>query len=186
LLYGTTLLGGGAGCGGAGCGTIFRLNPTDSSFEILHTFGEPDGRYPSGPLLEALDGTFYGAGSGGGTGCGGDGCGVAFKIDQAGAFSVVHVFNGSDGRLPTRFLQAADGGLYATTILGGGTGCLGNGCGTIFSMDPTGAITTLHVFSGPDGNGPGGLIQAVDGALYGATVSGGSRDQGVVYRLRIP
>ena len=47
-------------------------------------------------------------------------------------------------------------------------------------------VTFVHGFSGPDGELPryGALIQGRDGALYGTTQSGGSANEGVIYKLR--
>jgi len=59
-----------------------------------------------------------------------------------------------------------------------------DGNGTIFKIDPSGNLTTLHSFAGTDGAHPRGrLIEASDGNLYGTTVSGGSADVGVVFRI---
>jgi uncharacterized repeat protein (TIGR03803 family) len=106
-------------------------------------------------------------------------------------------------------IQASDGNLYGTTSLGGtnlggnenNSLCLLeaellDGCGTIFEIPPvtggtTGTLTTLHNFGGTDGfngtngtfplpaYGGNGLVQATNGVLYGATVSGGATDTGV-------
>src|SRR5262245_22497894 len=55
-LYGTT-----PGGGTAGGGTVFRLNPDGTAFEILHSFAcESDGCFPQGTLTAASDGKFYG------------------------------------------------------------------------------------------------------------------------------
>jgi len=45
-------------------------------------------------------------------------------------------------------------------------------------------FTTLHNFSGPDGEQPEqGLIQAFDGNLYGTTIGGGASGQGTLFRI---
>jgi uncharacterized repeat protein (TIGR03803 family) len=74
----------------------------------------------------------------------------------------------------------ADGNLYGTTFLGGT-----NGDGTIFRITPSGALTTLYNFSGPDGNEPiDSLLAMPDGWLYGTTLNGGIYgDEGTVYRI---
>ena len=57
------------------------------------------------------------------------------------------------------------------------------GCGTIFSVTPTGVLSILHNFEETDGAMPyGGLFQATDGNLYGTTFVGGT-GQGTIYRL---
>ena len=46
-------------------------------------------------------------------------------------------------------------------------------------MTPTGALTTLHSFDGTDGATPvAGLIEAIEGNLYGTTPSGGNGPSG--------
>jgi uncharacterized repeat protein (TIGR03803 family) len=81
-LYGATISGGGVSCtnGDLGCGIVFKIGAT-STFTVLHDFtGGSDGLGPSGLTLDSV-GNIYGvAGEGAGTGCGGFGCGVVFKI----------------------------------------------------------------------------------------------------------
>ena len=56
----------------------------------------------------------------------------------------------------------------------------------MFTIDTTGTLTTLHSFAPSDGMLSGGrLIQASDGHVYGATVSGGPYNGGVVFRVRL-
>jgi len=63
-----------------------------------------------------------------------------------------------------------DGNFYGVTQAGGQD----NG-GTIFSLTPNGKLTTVHSFSGPDGDEPmAAPIQATNGILYGTTAYGGS------------
>ena len=58
--------------------------------------------------------------------------------------------------------------------------------GTIFTIDATGTLTTLHSFAATDGAFPvADLIQASDGNLYGTTESGGPIGGGVVFRVRL-
>jgi uncharacterized repeat protein (TIGR03803 family) len=79
-----------------------------------------------------------------------------------------------------------NGRLYGTTVVGGGTGCGGGGCGTVFSIDPdTGAETVIHSFQGgTDGEYPGTGVIDVKGALYGTTSDGGAYGYGTVFALR--
>jgi uncharacterized repeat protein (TIGR03803 family) len=91
--------------------------------------------------------------------------------------SVLHIFGAPqaspDGQYPdAAAIFASDGKLYSTTTSGGL-----QGCGTIFSFDPaTQAYTTLYSLDcEKDGTAPiGGLIEAVDGYLYGTTTAFGS------------
>jgi hypothetical protein len=53
----------------------------------------------------------------------------------------------------------------------------------VFKLDPTGKVTVLHSFGGPDGNIPSGSLLFFAGSHYGTTPSGGASDYGVVFRL---
>jgi len=99
-------------------------------------------------------------------------------------------FENSNGANPKygRLIQGKDGNIYGTTQFGGASSC-NLGCGTVFRMMPDGSLTILHAFVGMDGAAPGGLLQATDGNLYGATQAGGT-DQadcvngcGTVFRI---
>ena len=51
-LYGTTLEGGGSGCGGSGCGTVFKLDWGDWTPHQLYAFqGGSDGAKPNAGLI---------------------------------------------------------------------------------------------------------------------------------------
>src|SRR5439155_18375379 len=101
-------------------------------------------------------------------------CGTVFKMDAAGTVTTLHSFSGSDGGGPGGLIQASDGSFYGMTGYGGASEGCQSGCGTVFKMDATGRLTTLHSFSGGDGSLPNGLIQACDGGLYGTTAGGGT------------
>ena len=96
-------------------------------------------------------------------------------------FTTLHSFSGPDGLFPlATLLQATDGNLYGTTLTGGPN----NNNGTVFSITPNGVMKTLQTF---DGTGHSelydGLVQATDGAFYGATLSEASNDYGAVFRI---
>jgi uncharacterized repeat protein (TIGR03803 family) len=180
-LYGTTF-GGGTGCG---CGIVYDMT-LDGQEDVLYTFqGGSDGADPTGPLIKVGD-IYYGETlNGGGTGCGGDGCGTVFSIDAAGTENVVYAFKGgSDGETPERGLVAIGKKLYGVTFSGGGDGCTDNaGCGTIFSLTTAGKEKVLYAFSGgTDGSHPRGGLTLVHGNLYGtaqfAGLSGGCSNLG--------
>ncbi len=86
----------------------------------------------------------------------------------------------SDGGAPNAgLIQGKDGLLYGSTYSGGP-----DGDGTIFRITTSGALTTLHAFSGSDGSSPDGmLLQAADGNLYGTTYLGGSGSSGTVFKM---
>src|SRR5579871_5372491 len=101
--------------------------------------------------------------------------------------------NCTDGFEPSGTLvQGTDGNLYGTTLWGGthNNGCSGGfGCGTVFKITPTGALTTLYSFcpqtNCPDGIGPNTLVQGTDGNFYGTTQQGGANcyDCGTVFKI---
>jgi len=69
--------------------------------------------------------------------------------------------------------------------MGGGSGCQGYGCGTVFKMTPDGTETVLYRFTGGvDGGYPlAPLVFDGQGNLYGTTMSGGVYDGGTVFEL---
>lgn len=176
-LYGETVFGGSIGtsnCGSSGCGTIFKMTP-QGTFTTLYTFclsSCTDGAGPSGGLVLATDGNFYGLTDGGGTNNGG----TAFKITPAGKLTTLHSFDHTDGwPQGSGLIQAANGSFYGTTYFGGAYGQ-----GTVFEITPSGTFTSLYSFCAsagcPDGDLPNGLIQAADGNIYGTTYGGGDTD----------
>jgi len=78
-LYGTTITGGNPGCGSYGCGTIFKLSPSNGSWnytELYDFTGGPDGGNPYSNLIIDASGNFYGTASVGGQ----SGKGVVFEF----------------------------------------------------------------------------------------------------------
>src|SRR6202011_4240342 len=71
-------------------------------FKAVVSFNGTDGANPAyGPLVQGLDGNFYGTTAIGGTStiCSG-GCGTVFKITAGGKLTTLHSFDGSDGEYP--------------------------------------------------------------------------------------
>lgn len=178
-LYGTTLSGGGTGCGGYGCGTVFKFAP-DGTEAVLYAFqGNSDGFQPVSNVVMDQSGNLYGTTESGGTynsDCGSNGCGTAFEIQADGTKITLHQFQGgADGELPTGPLIAdSAGNLYGTTVAGGGCNLSQGGCGTVFELTPSGQESILYAFQGQeDGAGPfGGVITDGTGNLYGTAVAG--------------
>jgi uncharacterized repeat protein (TIGR03803 family) len=202
-LYGTTIAGGTYGCGnGLGCGTVYSLDPNTGAETVLHAFagGSTDGDGPEASLI-AVNGTLYGTtieGGSGSCGTGAYGCGTVFSLDPTtGAEKVSYSFcsrpNCTDGAEPFASLINVNETFYGTTIAGGGTGCGGYGCGTVFSIDPnTGAETVLYSFCSKqncaDGAQPFASLIAVNSKsgtkLYGTTSAGGTYGYGTVFVLK--
>jgi len=173
--YGTTWLGGFSRACGGPCGTVFKITPT-GTLTTLESFDYGDGADPEAGLVQGLDGNFYGTTSYGGA----EGYGTVLKITPGGTLTTLHSFDDTDGAIPlASLLQASDGNFYGTTNGGGVHGACVHGCGTVFEITPTGALTTLHTFCTqskcPDGSSPiAGLVQGTDGNFYGTTYGGGA------------
>jgi uncharacterized repeat protein (TIGR03803 family) len=120
--YGTTGAGGHCSWAASGCGTVFRLAP-DGTETVLHDFKSgKDGLGPDAGLVMDKKGNLYGTTFlGGGTYCGGSGCGTVFEITAKGKEKVLYAFNKRGrGRYPwANLLLGAHGGLYGTANEGG-------------------------------------------------------------------
>ncbi|HTO67438.1 MAG TPA: choice-of-anchor tandem repeat GloVer-containing protein [Bradyrhizobium sp.] len=174
VLYGTTALGGGNGCGGGGCGTVFKFTP-GSSVVMYRFAGQNDGQTPAAGLI-LVGNNLYGTTVGGGP----SGLGTVFSLNLATITeTVVHAFAGSDGARPVSALTYVGGKLFGTTSAGGASGD-----GTVFSIDPvSGAETVLHSFGGNDGESPLSSLVQVQGQLYGSTEGGGTKGFGTLFRI---
>lgn len=174
--YGTT-----EGGGSVTAGTAFKLTPTGALTTVWDFDNAADGAAPWYPLIQGLDGSFYGVSY---TVYAGD-YGAFFKLTPTTkppyTESVPVDFNftnGSESNLP---VQGTDGNFYGTA-LGGGTSNLG----VIYRTTPAGKITVLHNFIGypNDGTNPiGALVQGNDGNFYGVTYVGGAHNLGSVFKI---
>jgi len=179
--YGTTYQGGtGVACDvGGGCGTVFKITPA-GALTTLYSFcsqsGCTDGKLPVGGLVLGSDGNFYGTtDEGGNSSNSGAGNGTIFSITPDGALTTLYAFCSlqycADGSGPYDSLaQGSDGNFYGTTLGGGGI----YGLGTVFTITPNGAFTSLYTFCqqyecNPIGGPTAGLVQASDGNFYGGT-----------------
>jgi uncharacterized repeat protein (TIGR03803 family) len=172
-LYGTTTGGGGK----TGSGTVFKLNILTNKLTILHAFSGKDGRIPNAGLSMDASGNLFGTTYAGG----GKGLGTIFEITASGDFSTLYSFPSAvSGYEPTGgVVLDTDGNLYGATRFGGMVGY-----GTIFKLDTSDTLTTLHNFSGTDGgNVDGGLIRDQSGNLYGASASYGLFVYGNIFKL---
>jgi len=197
-LYGTS--GGGTNSANSpvpeGFGVVYKLTESELAKNgegtILHTFTgfdagiAPDGSHPYyGSLLRDSAGNLYGTTYVGGIvgNCpSGAGCGTVFKVDAAGAETILYNFTGgADGGYPAEgLIRDSAGNLYGTGLLGGTSGG-----GVVFKLDTAGTLTVLHSFtSGADGYLPiSTLVRDAAGNLYG-TASGGGLGGGVVFKIK--
>lgn len=217
-LYGTSYGGGALQCGigGEGCGLVYKLSPVQGgwSYTVIQNFTGFDGGFPDSSLLLDTAGNLYGTtrfqGLIGPCGLiGFIGCGAVFELSPNGSGgyteSVIYRFaGGNDGANPTHALTMdSSGNLYGTTSAGGGLGCDGSGCGTVFELIPqTGGgwkETILNSFNNTDGANPEAGIQMTSGAVkletkppgkkgcvgncFGSCYYGGAKSFGVVYSL---
>ncbi len=171
---------------------------------VLHDFtGSPnDGSSPWGLIAVDQAGNVYGStafGGHGGNGCDG-GCGMVFRAQRRNGnyvYTPLYLFrSGTDGAQPLAGVTLGpDGALYGTTTIGGGTGCGGIGCGTVFKLTPPPTFcrmvlcswdeTVIYSYTGGDGpaNFFGGVVVDSGGNIYGSSFSGGSFGSGTVYKL---
>ncbi|MGB8908477.1 MAG: choice-of-anchor tandem repeat GloVer-containing protein [Candidatus Cybelea sp.] len=186
--YGVSNGGGTVGPSGLLDGTVYEVSSTGQE-RVLYDFqGGNDGGGSEAGLIADRAGNLFGATQvGGGSSACTNGCGVVFEMQPNGSgFTerVLHAFQGgSDGELPlASLLLGKHGVLYGTTSFGGGSGCSGPsgfaGCGTVFSLTPSGSgYTEKIVYSfqgGTDGATPRDqLVADSKGVLYGTTEFGG-------------
>lgn len=174
-LYGTTLNG-----GISSFGTVYSVDKSGLE-KVLYSFNGRDGYSPDGGLIE-LSGTLYGTTFSGGKRCPKRGCGgTVYSVSTSGVAKVIYTFKGgSDGFGPEDGLLNVRGTLYGTTVVGGDVSrCIPSGCGTIFSVTPSGVEKVVYRFGGrSDGAGPEAKLINLKGTLYGTTVGGGAIAQG--------
>jgi len=165
-------------------GVVYKLSKT-GALRVLHSFagGTTDGCNPYGtPAMDTL-GNLYGTS----VACGPSNMGVVWKVTKSGAEKVLHNFAGGtkDGAQPIAgLILDAKGNLYGDTQYGGGTGCFGSGCGTVYKVSATGKLVLLHIFEGSEGALPFGVVlRDTKGNLYGTAFLGGIPDWGTVWEL---
>jgi uncharacterized repeat protein (TIGR03803 family) len=179
--YGTTASGGFVGIG---IGTVFKITAAGVE-SVLYAFqgGSSDGASPTGGVIQASDGNFYGT-----TGeSGAYNTGTVFKIIPGGVETTLYSFEpfGSvNAVIPSAgLIQANDGNLYGTAAGGGYAD------GAVFRITLAGVESLLCSF-GPAGSTDGdfpsaAVIQGTDGNLYGTTLEGGTAGVGTVFKLSI-
>lgn len=193
-LYGTTSEGGDPSCSSFGCGSVFELSQSGGVWteNQLYAFPAPgdNGAIPFGGLIKGTKGVLYGTASQGGA----SGCGVVFDLKQhSGVWTESTIYNfkgGTDGCGPVAALRFnSSGALFGTTESGGGGGCGGSGCGTVFEMTQSGGVwgeAVLHDFGVTTGDGihpNGAVVIDKSGNLYGTTFGGGAYSSGTVWAV---
>ena len=165
-------------------GAIYAFDPGSGHASVLYAFGGNGGsagQHPTDELVRDSAGNLYGTTQEGGPG----GLGTVFKIDaQTHALTVLHAFTGgSDGAIPSGGLVIDPrDNLFGITLAGGASDC-----GTVYRVSRRGVETQVYAFGGTRSSGgclpTSALALDSAGHLYGATLSGGKRGRGTVYRL---
>ncbi len=177
-LYGTAVAG-----GTRDLGTVFRVSD-DGTRVTLHAFNGIDGAAAVAGLVEGPDGALFGTTTEGGAA----GFGIVYKVTTAGEFTKVVDFTGSSGdapgSVPGPIILHTNGLLYGTTAAGGS-----DGFGTVYSLTPSGTLTTLAHLTGETGIRPGtepqGELLSRGESLFGTTRTGGSNGQGTVFSVSL-
>lgn len=184
-VYGVSTVG-----GANGFGNVFEIMPSGGKWQLttLYSFkDQPDGASPYGGVIFDTDGNLYGTTYYAGA----NDVGTAYKLahnNGSWTESVIYNFKGgSDGDSPiSTLVRDATGHLYGTTSDGGAASC---GCGTIFRLAPGsgGTWTESIVYRFPGAPKAGfaynGMVSDGKGNFYGATVHGGTGNDGAIYKL---
>ncbi|HEX3449922.1 MAG TPA: choice-of-anchor tandem repeat GloVer-containing protein [Isosphaeraceae bacterium] len=184
-LYGVNTVG-----GANGFGNVFKLSSSGGKWQLttLYSFwDQPDGASPYGGVVFDKSGNLYGTTYYAGA----NDVGTVYELtNHNGSWTetVLYSFKGgSDGDSPISTLVIdARGNLYGTTSDGGAAAC---GCGTIFRLSPStgGVWTESVVYRFPGSPKPGfaynGMVSDGKGSFYGATVHGGSGNDGAIYKF---
>lgn len=189
-VYGTTYQGGTSNTNFLG-GTVWELSPSGGAwnFNLIHSFtGDNDGAGPDSALFLDSAGNLFGTTLYGGNSEFGD----VFEFSPSGSGwteNMLFDFDFGDGGQPLAGLTSdAAGNLYGTAVYGGNGGCPYPGCGVVYELSPPTngghwTRTTLHDFTGVEGNSPESGVVLSNGNLYGATYAGGYFGAGVIYEI---
>ena len=172
------------------------------TYTVIHNFtGGADGQNPWAGLTMDAAGNLYGTTCGALCAYQASNTGTVFRLSKKGSgwlFTTLYIFRGgNDGAGPdARVVLGPNGSLYGTTMYGGGSGCSGSGCGTVFNLQPPASTqpstfggwrkTVLYAFQGgSDGANPGfgDLVFDPSGNIYGTTPLGGNANAGTVFQL---
>ena len=176
-LFGTTFLG-----GKAGCGVVFSIDSDGKDERVIHDFSENEGCGPLGLVYST--GSFYGIANRGAT----DNDGSVFRMHANGGVIWSSSLSGNPGGAnPEGGPIYYRGSVYGTTS-SGGSGCPGQGCGTVFKADADGNTKIIYNFRGEqngkhDGQTPMAGLVELNGLLYGTTCDGGADDRGTIFTV---
>jgi uncharacterized repeat protein (TIGR03803 family) len=167
--------------------TLFLLSTVASAqtYTVLDTYpgtASNDSGVFSQVLAQGRDGNFYSTIATGGAN---NNNGTAYKMTTAGQPSTIYNFceltGCADGAIPYGGLTLGfSGNLYGTTQNGGA-----GAAGTIFSLTPTGTLTTLYSFMNKtDDSAPSfTLLQGQDGNLYGVSEAQYNTQYGAFFKI---
>jgi uncharacterized repeat protein (TIGR03803 family) len=178
---------------------ILSTTVSAQTLKVLHNFDVTagDGNIPYSGLIKDFAGNLYGTTLEGGA----HNFGTVYRLSPIHnddfEETILYSFKGgaADGANPhAPLLRDSAGNLYGTTVSGGINSTVCNttvpaiGCGVVFKLSPTTTghwtETVLHRFTGIDGgNSYTGLVRDAVGNFYGATLLGGSKGLGTVYKL---
>jgi len=193
-LFGATSLGGrNSACTYVlGCGTIFELQRNEkkpwTKMTLYNFAGGTDGQGPNNPLIWDGRNKLYGSTYFGGVdSCyAGVGCGTVFELKRTRegrwAERVLYRFTGSADGMFAQGISRNAGSLYGFTESGGGSGCYGLGCGTVFELTPSSpgvwVESILYSFTGATDGAflNAGLLFDGKGNLYGTAMQGGDQN----------
>jgi uncharacterized repeat protein (TIGR03803 family) len=191
-IYGAAQYGGDVDCGhnGNGCGTIYEYD-SKGKFHTVHVFKNvKDGTFPDTGIVIDAKGTLYGtAGFGGDVRCDAPtGCGVIFKLEPNGKYTVLHRFTGkTDGWGPGAVSLDAAGNIYGSTGEGANLSCYPPlGCGVLYKIDTAGNFSVVFTFTASQVCcAPGVWAPIVDsqGDIYDSFAVNGANGVGYVFEL---
>jgi uncharacterized repeat protein (TIGR03803 family) len=166
-----------------GVGVIYRLSP-EGEFRSYPVRRRKIGMVTYNDLLVGTDGLIYGTGRNGGD----NEAGTYYRLDANGEVRLLANFGGEHGYLPGgRLVRASDGYIYGVTSAGGDAGRGFYGGGTIFRINASHQIETVHSFEHRPWNPcfPSGGLVELDGYLYGSTYYCGDHNYGQIYRMNL-
>lgn len=184
-IYGVNTVG-----GANGFGNVYELTLSGGTWHLITLYSfqdQPDGASPYGGVIFDKDGNLYGTTYYAGA----NDVGTVYKLTHNNGSwteSVIYSFKGgSDGDAPISTLVTdAKGNLYGTTSDGGAASC---GCGTIFRLTHgsggTWTESVAYRFPGTPqaAFAYNGMVSDSKGNFYGATVHGGTGNDGAIYQF---